>query len=214
MKLIYVMDPYCGWCYAMSEQINIMATHFADQLPLHVLPAGMWAGHNTQRQSRQLISQIKSYDIKIAERSGVKFSAAYNQYLQDPSRILDSEIPSRAIVTTANNWPEQTLAFMHEIQYARYILGKDLNDTITYQDIALSLNISPEVFTEQFNSAATKAKTKETFALADKYAHNYPTLLLLRNGKTTIIDQGYTQASLLIKTIEHKLHAAYNIHLN
>jgi putative protein-disulfide isomerase len=44
MKIIYVMDPYDGWCYAGSENILRLYMRYRSLLQFEVLPAGMLRG--------------------------------------------------------------------------------------------------------------------------------------------------------------------------
>jgi putative protein-disulfide isomerase len=41
MKLIYVMDPLCGWCYGNSRNTEMLHTGFGNEIEFEILPAGM-----------------------------------------------------------------------------------------------------------------------------------------------------------------------------
>ena len=51
MKILYIMDPYCKWCYATSDAIQQLFDALEGKLPCEVIPAGMLAGEFTQVQS-------------------------------------------------------------------------------------------------------------------------------------------------------------------
>ena len=50
MKILYIMDPYCKWCYATSDAIQQLYDTLEGKLPFEVIPAGMLAGEFTQIQ--------------------------------------------------------------------------------------------------------------------------------------------------------------------
>ncbi|MBV8252431.1 MAG: DsbA family protein [Chitinophaga sp.] len=214
MKLIYVMDPYCGWCYGTSEQVEKLAAHYGDQMQLEVLPAGMWAGANARPQNSHLARYIQSHDLQVASRTGAKFTDAYFRTLQDASRILDSEIPSRAIVTVNEKWPHLLLTFTHAIQHARFVEAKDLSNNDTYIAIAESLGIPADQFLQYFHSDAMRLQTLRTFEKAATYAHSYPSILMVKGTKLIPIEQGYEIAETIIRKINQRFNEAYDINLN
>lgn len=40
-KLIYVMDPLCGWCYGNSVNTQHLYDTYKNQIDFEILPAGM-----------------------------------------------------------------------------------------------------------------------------------------------------------------------------
>ncbi|WP_201747957.1 DsbA family protein [Chitinophaga vietnamensis] len=214
MKLIYIMDAYCGWCYGNSENLQRLTEHYEGQLELEILPAGMWSGENARRQTPQLARFIKSHDEQVAARTGTAFSAVYFHTLNDTDRILDSEVPARAIVATQDKWPALALDFTAAVQHARFVEGKDLNNEDTYRNIAEKLGIPVDTFLEHFHSNEMKMLTLQTFAEASAYAHSYPTLLLQKENMLYTIENGYSAFPQLVDAIDKRLHEAFDIHLN
>lgn len=111
MKLIYVMDPLCGWCYGNYKNTLQTAERYNGQIDFELIPAGMWAGHNVRRQSKQMAGYFIKHDQQIASLTGTVFGEAYFQLIHQEEVLLDSEIPSRAIVTVQQFWPEKKCGF-------------------------------------------------------------------------------------------------------
>ena len=63
-------------------------------------------------------------------------------------------------------------------------------------------NIHKEQFIEAFHSQAIKKETQETFALAQQYASSYPTLLIEKEGKLYILEQGFAPIEGVLKQID------------
>ena len=191
MKLIYIMDPLCGWCYGNSVNTQKLHEKYKDVLGFEILPAGMWAGANTRMQSKPMAQFIKRHDPQVQQTTGTEFGESYFDFIEKENIVLDSEIPSRAIVSVKKILAMQAIAFAIEVQRARYWYGKDLNLEKTYLSICEDLKIDETQFLEVFHSEALKKETLDTFSLAQQYASSYPTLLAEKEGQYYILEQGY-----------------------
>ena len=56
--------------------------------------------------------------------TGAVFGENYFNLIEDASVVLDSEVPSRAIVVVKKRWSLQTVPFAHQVQRARYLARK------------------------------------------------------------------------------------------
>lgn len=201
MKIIYVMDPLCGWCYGNSENLLKIHEKYKNELDFEVLPAGMWIADNVRKQSPQMTNFLLNHDITVAEYTGAQFGDPYKELLKQEI-ALDSEVPSRAIVTIKNILPEKNLPFTVEVQKARYYFGKDLNLEQTYISIVKDFEIDEREFLDFFHSDNAKTETLNTFQQAALFAQSFPTMLMENEGKYIIIEQGYASFSDLQKRIE------------
>lgn len=202
-KLIYVMDPLCGWCYGNSTNTQKLYDRYKDKLTFEILPAGMWIGENARKQSKSMAQFIKKHDPQVQQTTGTEFGKDYFEFIENESIILDSEIPSRAIVTVKKLWISEAIPFAVEVQKARYIHGKDFNNDETYLSICENLGLDKSDFLDLFHSEVTKKETQETFALAQKYASSYPTLLAEKEDNLYILEQGYAPLEAILKQIDN-----------
>ncbi len=186
------MDPICGWCYGNIENTKALFNDFKDKVEFEVLPGGMWSGDNKRIQSEQMMNYFLKHDKTITQTTGVEYGQGYIDFITNRQDVvLDSEIPSSAIVTISKIAPELILPFAMEILKARYFYGKDFNDDQTYEDILATLNIDSKLFFEHFKSEEIKPATQEVFKKAASYARSYPTLLAEKNGQVYMLEQGY-----------------------
>lgn len=200
-KLIYVMDPLCGWCYGNSTNTQKLYDKYKDTLDFEILPAGMWVGENARKQSKPMAQFIKKHDPQVQQTTGTEFGKDYFDFIENENIVLDSEVPSRAIVTVKKIATSQAIPFAIEVQKARYWYGKDLNKDETYISICEKLALDTDKFLKTFRSEEMKKATEETFELAQKYASSYPTLLAEKNGKVSILEQGYASFETIEKEI-------------
>lgn len=200
------MDPLCGWCYGNSTNTQKLYDRYKDKVDFEILPAGMWVGENARKQSKQMAQFIKKHDEQVQRTTGTEFGKDYFDFIENDSIVLDSEIPSRAIVTVKKLWNSQAIPFAIEVQKARYWYGKDLNQDETYLSICKKFGLDKDEFINAFYSETIKAETQKTFALAQKYASSYPTLLIEKDGKLGILEQGYASLETIEKQIDSLIY--------
>ena len=202
MKLIYIMDPLCGWCYGNSNHTLALFEAYKDILDFVIVPGGMWAGPNVRMQSPQMATYFQKHDERIAQLTGTEFGEAYFQFIQQQEVKLDSEIPSRAIMTVQQFWNAQNIPFMVAVQQARYREGNDLNIENTYLEICNRLGIDGAEFLAHFRSENMKENTQMAFSTAIQYASSYPTLLFEEEDQLTLLEQGYSSLVEITKNID------------
>jgi putative protein-disulfide isomerase len=174
---------------------------YRNDLDFEILPGGMWTGPNVRKQSPQMVNFFLKHDSAVADRTGITFGEGYFELLKQEI-VLNSEIPSRAMVSVKAIAPEKTVPFMVAVQKARYYWGKDLNLDAAYLEICENLGIDPQQFLEAFHSEEMQQATLQSFNEAAQYAQSFPTMLVEKDGKYTIIEQGYAPFSELEKHIE------------
>lgn len=200
------MDPICGWCYGNLENTTNLYNDFKDNVEFEILPGGLWTGENAKVQSPDMINYISSNDARIVQLTGMKFGEKYLEFIKTrPDVVLDSEVPSRVIVTASKIASEQTMIFMSEVLKARYVFGKDLNLDETYRDIVKALDIDEDLFFDYFKSQGAIDATSATFSEAAKYAQSYPTIVASKGEKFYLLEQGYTPYVELKENVTHLL---------
>lgn len=197
MKILYIMDPYCKWCYATSDAIQQLFDALEGKLPFEVIPAGMLAGEFTQVLSPETAFAHRKLDASITKETGKEFGAGYKSALNEKEMVLDSLVPSRAIMACRTIAPHLTLQFAHRILHARYQDGKDLTDDTVYLEICEQIGIDKPTFFQQFSSQENDENTRQAFLFAEKYAEHYPTLIYEEDGEMDILTEGYSPYSLI-----------------
>lgn len=147
-------------------------------------------------------SLSKKHDPQVQQATGTEFGKAYFEFIENETIVLDSEVPSRAIVTVKKLWASQMAAFTIAVQKSRYWYRKDLNDDQTYLSICEKLGLDKAVFLKVFHSDSIKDETLKTFNLAQKYADSYPTLLAEKEGELYLLEQGYASFETISKQID------------
>ena len=67
-KLIYVMDPLCGWCFGNSQNMLAIKEEFAGKFEFEIIMGGMRIPPNTQTGGPQLSQFMKEHGPPIVHR--------------------------------------------------------------------------------------------------------------------------------------------------
>lgn len=192
MKLHYIFDPLCGWCYAAAPLVAA-----ATSIPgLTVIPhaGGMMIGTNRRQITPQWRDYVMPHDKRIAQMTGQVFGEAYYEgLLRQHGTVLDSEPPTTAILA-AEELAGKGLALLSALQIAHYANGQVSCDTATINAAAKSIGLDAEAFQHAI-TALSGAPTMTHIAqsrqlLSELNGHGFPTFAVEKNGQFIHIDTG------------------------
>lgn len=124
IRLQYLFDPLCGWCYASAPALSGLARELPQWLEMR--PTGLFAGAGARDLTPEWGDYAWANDQRIAAMTGQVFSQAYRQQiLLGGTARFDSGPMNR--VLTAVQAIDATLeaGLLHRLQAARYVDGLD-----------------------------------------------------------------------------------------
>jgi len=201
MKLIYVGDPMCSWCYGFSPELLEIVNHYKDQLGLEIVMGGLRPYHNVP------ISEMKEFLSHHWEDVGKASGQPFEYGILDRSDLnYDTEPPCRASVVVRHMGQAKELTFFKEAQKAFYFYNKDMNQASTYHEILDKLGLDTAEFDKLFHSDEYKAAVKRDFERARELGvSSFPTLLLDDGQETRVVARGYAQSEGVIGKISKLL---------
>ncbi len=130
MKVYYLFDPLCGWCYGAKPALETVAS----QYPVELTPTGLFF-----RSGRVMDADFAQYawgnDQRIQRLTGQPFSTAYRENVLQGGGQFDSQNSLLALTAVREMAPEQEIAVLSALQTARYIDGRDNADLNVIADI-------------------------------------------------------------------------------
>ena len=130
MKIYYLFDPLCGWCYGAKPALETVAS----QYPVELTPTGLFF-----RSGRVMDADFAQYawgnDQRIQRLTGQAFSTAYRENVLQGGGQFDSQNSLLALTAVREMAPEQEIAVLSALQTARYIDGRDNADLNVIADI-------------------------------------------------------------------------------
>lgn len=201
MKLIYIGDPMCSWCYGFGKSLAA-ALAALPGLELEIVVGGV------RNRSTELLDEAgKQFRLAHWERVKALSGLPFNRtaFLAREGFVYDTEPVCRAVVAARRLvGAEPLFSVFRALQHAFYVEGRDTTDVLTLSEVAatalqamqypapteamLALMRDPAIIDE------TQAEIRRARALG---ARSFPTLLVDRGGAVETVG-GFLDAEALI----------------
>ena len=204
--LIYCYDAYCGWCYGFSPVIKSIAEEYKDRLETDVLSGGMVISDKPAHISVMAPYIQKAYKT-VEELTGVKFGKDFLWHIfnyEDSDWYPNSEKPAIAMCVFKEFYPERSIEFAGDLQYALNYEGRDLTDNEAYRHLLDKYSIHPEVFYERLNSEEYKDKAYYEFSLVKQLqVTGFPCVFIQTSeSKFHMVARGFTDYATIKERID------------
>lgn len=124
MRITYLFDPLCGWCYGANPALERLARR--NDVTLQLAPTGLFAGGNARPLDASFAAYAWQNDQRIERLTGQVFSTAYQrQVLQSNAAHFDSTPATLGIVAVGLTEPAREREALRALQKARYVDGLD-----------------------------------------------------------------------------------------
>ena len=192
MKIVYIYDALCGWCYGFSPVIRRLYNSLGDQTEFDVLSGGMMTGARVQPISASM-AYIEQAAKTVEAHTGVQFGEAYRTNILRPGTYLsNSEKPGMAMTLLKAILPTRAVEFAGTIQHALYRDGIDINVDANYAPLVASYDIDPDEFVAHLSDEPIRLQTQGEFKLVSDYGINgFPSVLVDTGDKIHQVARGY-----------------------
>jgi putative protein-disulfide isomerase len=206
-KLIYIMDPQCGWCYGNGNNMLELHKAFHDKFDFEVLNGGMWIGPNAPKAGKEISNYIIPQLPRLTSLTGVTFSDSFKTLIQDSDYTLSSLEPCAAHLIFKEIHPDKALVTAKDIQSLLFVEGKPLNVLDSYLPLLEKYHISLETFAQQWLSEENITKLADEFKRSSSLAKGYPTFILDDGKEQYSLANGYFELEPMKKLL-HKIFIA------
>ncbi len=202
-KLIYVMDPQCGWCYGNGDNIVSLLNTFKQEFEFDLLLGGMWLHPNAPKGGPQLSQYLQNVAPRMAATTGVEVSPDFYQLANNEQYVFSSLAPCAAIQWVKEHDKSKALRFSKEVQSALFLKGQRLDQLKTYEPILTSLDLDLTAFGKEWLRDSNLESTSSSFAEARKLASGYPTLLIQQGKDIHKLAAGYFNLQDMVDRIHY-----------
>lgn len=196
MKLLYIMDPMCAWCYAFQPELEeFLEKH--PSLNVDYIMGGL-APDNDTPMDENMKKAISSYWVEIEKKTQVTFNHDYWK-LNTPYR---STYPAcRAVITAETLKNKSSNEMAKAIQSAYYKEAKNPSLKETLVKCATSIGLDEIQFLQTFNSIETEHNLLEHLDIsAQLQVRGFPALFYIKDKNQAYpLTLGFTIASNLEK---------------
>ncbi|TXD80720.1 DsbA family protein [Subsaximicrobium wynnwilliamsii] len=198
MKIVYVYDALCGWCYGFSPVITQFQEKYKDSLSFEVISGGMITGGRIGPIGE--VASYISWAYKGVEKAtGVKFGSEFlNKTLKNGDAIFTSVPTAIALSVFKNLDPNNNIRFASALQRAIYYDGIEPENLDAYGQIALKFGLDAKSFVLKMKDPLYKKLAEDDFKKsAELNVSGYPTIFIKINGTYQKIGSGYIPFSEL-----------------
>lgn len=204
LKLIYVYDAHCSWCFAFSKVIIDIQEKYQTQFDFEVLSGGMVIGNRIGPIRDAAPPNILEIYERISSLTNTQFSEAYLAKVKQGDSIRNSEIPANALAVFKSYLPEKAIEFAHALQHELFITALEVDDNGLYHGLAEEFGLDGTNFLFQMQKAEFQEAARYEFALAKQLqVTGYPQLLV-QAGETQfyLIARGFTDFATLEERVQ------------
>lgn len=207
--LYYCYDPYCGWCYGFREVIQKIEKEFNARLDFEVLSGGMILPEDP-RHFAPMARYIQTAYKRVEDLTGAKFGNDFLWHVFHPEEtdwFPDSTKPAVALCIFKEYYPDKSLDFASDLQYALNFEGRDLTDDEAYRHLLYKYDLPEEEFYSKLKSEEYREKAYYEFALVKQLqVTGFPALLMqVTDSKFYLLASGYTDYETLKTRIDKVL---------
>ena len=190
MKLIYVLDPMCSWCWAFRPQLQqFLNAH--PELEVELILGGLAPDSDEPMPIAQR-QQIEQIWHRIAEQTGAEFNYEF-WHKNTPRR---STYPACRAVIAAEQLAGKAPEMVAAIQQAYYQLAMNPSDASTLIQLAVELGIGETDFAAALLSDEVDQHFQQDLARAGSMGvSGFPALVLELDGAQHALALGYTQCA-------------------
>jgi putative protein-disulfide isomerase len=206
IRIIYVYDAICGWCFGFSPTMAKLKTHYQNKIDFEVVSGGLKLGKGAGPID-VVAPYIKTSYKDVESTCGVKFGDAFvNGTLKEGTMILNSFPPAIALCIMKEKYPEKSLEFAGLLHKMYYVDGIVPEDYEAYGIYAAKLGYDKTEFNTKMKDSTYINKAYKDFEYAQQLgANSFPTVLLEKDGKIEILFNGFTTFDSAKKIIDSKM---------
>lgn len=201
MRLIFVGDPMCSWCYGFGKQLSEVLASEPD-LPLHIVLGGLRAGGTELLDDAGKRFRLTHW-ARVEAASGLPFNR--EALMARQGFVYDTEPICRAVVAARMVAPgAPQLEIFRALQRAFYVDGLDTTDSgtlarVTAEALAAAGHPVPaQTVLDTFLSAAAIEAAQEDFRTSRRWGiTSFPALLMEAGGELHQVSPGYASADEL-----------------
>ncbi len=199
MKLHYVHDPMCSWCWAFRPTWREIRARLPPRIATERVLGGL--APDTREPMPEATQQYIRETWRRIEREvpGTRF----NHEFWTRCRPRRSTYPAcRAVIAASSRGPELEEPMIEAIQRAYYLEARNPSDNETLIALAEAMGLERERFTRDLNSAATQAELGRQIRFAGRLgARGFPSLILTAGAETRPIAYDYLDPGVVLEQL-------------
>lgn len=201
LKLLYIIDPHCGWCFGFGQIILELFERYKNnkEVEFDVITGGLFVPKI--QTSKSFADDKRPIAQRVSQLAGVNFSEAYFTDVIGKNGYLDSEIPCK-IINTVKLLNNNLIPFMEDLLRLEYIEGKNISNYNNAASIISKYDFDERLFKEKHLSEEVHQNTLQDFQFSKQLAAGFPVLIVNTENEFVQLARGFASSDKLIKKID------------
>lgn len=202
-QILYVTDPLCLWCYGMAPDLEDFYANLSSDIECVTINGGLFPSNKARVADNFFRNYLKKAAAQVTEYTGQIFGDPFWKLLETPGFNYDTEPSAKASVAVKKLRDDVSMrAFIHQLQRAVFIEGKNPNEENILADIAEQQGINREDFLFLFNSDDNTKETHNEYIQAlEMGVKGFPALIYIHEEKGYGLAAGYSPKDQLFDTL-------------
>ena len=186
LKIIYVADPMCSWCWGFAPELSKLREYLKDKAEFSLLLGGLRDGHAWDDAFREF---LHGHWEQVHLKTGQPFSTGL---LEKSSFNYTTEPACRALCILRQLAPDRIFELFEAFQRAFYREGVDITDEENMIRIIRKAGIRREEFSRLFHADTSKeAAESDRFKTRAYGASVFPSLAIIDEEGHLSVIRGY-----------------------
>ena len=199
MKLYYVHDPMCSWCWAFRPTLTKILVGLPPHIQVQYLVGGL-APDSDAPIDKSTQTMIQKHWHTIEKKvPGTKFN--FDFWTNDTARR--STYPAcRAVLAAKAQDPDKEDAMIFAIQQAYYLNAQNPSNDDTLSHCATSIGLDTAQFQQDLHAEHTQQQLQHDTRQAQSMGvYSFPSLVLEENGQLKPIAIDYNHADNILQQL-------------
>ena len=196
MKIIYVYDALCGWCYGFSPVMEKFYQDHRAEVSFEVMSGGMITGSRIGPIG-EVAPYIKWAYKEVEQATGVTFGKGFlDDVLEEGTTVFTSVPLGVALSVFKSHRPEEAVLFAGALQKAVYYDGIAPQDAAAYAPLAEAFGINGKTFVGQMEQPEFLALAEADFQRSQQLGvSGFPTVFAEVDDTYYRLASGYTRSA-------------------
>jgi putative protein-disulfide isomerase len=194
MKVTYVYDALCGWCYGFSPVMEQFYQDHRSDVSFEVVSGGMITGSRIGPIG-EVASYIKWAYKEVEQATGVTFGEGFLKGVLEEGTTVFTSVPlGIAMSVFKQHRPDEAVLFAGALQKAVYYDGLAPQDTAAYAPLAEAFGLDGKAFVEQMRQPESQVLAEADFRRSQQLGvSGFPTVFAEVGGDYYRLASGFTR---------------------
>jgi len=193
MRLLYVADPMCSWCYGFGPELRKLLSARPD-LELQLVMGGL-RPYNRDPMSPAFLEMLQEHWAHVARASGLEVNP---EALRIEGFVYDTEPACRGVVTARSIDATKAFNYYSLVQVSFYRDARDVTREDILVELARDAGYDESLFAATLRSEPAKRVTMHDFETSQRLGvSGFPTLAVGYEDELFLVTSGWVSADVL-----------------